>query len=153
MTPKLRKTKYLATIVALAASALANAESEGGYFAVIVNDIEVSAEWYQVTFGLSPASRMTEAGRFEIVNLSKPGMFVELLQLDAAAEQPAGRVKGLFKAGILVDDLKAFVATLPGEQSPPEIITDKRNHLLLVILRDPDGNRIQVMEMRDEPTR
>ena len=153
MTPKLRKTSQLAILVALAVSALANAASEGGYFAVIVSDIDASAKWYRSTFGLAPVSSLTDAGRFEIVNLSKPGMFVELLQLDAAARRPASRIEGLFKAGILVDDLVAFIDDLPLTQEKPEVIVDERNKLRLIQLRDPDGNAIQVMELWDDSTR
>ena len=125
------------------------AGTPGSYFAVIVSDIEASAEWYGQTFGLTEQSRASATGKFEIVNLGKPGMFVELLQIATANSRPDGRTEGLFKAGLLVDDLHAFVTGLPSTEAAPEIVSDQRNQLLLIQLRDPDGNVIQVMELLD----
>jgi catechol 2,3-dioxygenase-like lactoylglutathione lyase family enzyme len=122
------------------------AEPEGSFFAVIVSDIDKSVKWYESTFGLSPGERLSESGRYEIVNLRKPGLYVELLQLTAAAERPE-YVKGLFKVGILTSDLTDFVALLPESIPKPEILTDTTNGLLLMQLRDPDGNIIQIMEL------
>ena len=103
-----RTFAILALLLLLAGTAV-YAETEGSFIAVIVNDIDESAEWYESTFDLWPGERLSESGRYEIVNLRKPGLFVELLQLTVADERP-DYVKGLFKAGILTSDLKEFAA-------------------------------------------
>ena len=144
---KPRTFATLALLVLLAGTA-AYAETEGSFIAVIVDDIDESAEWYQSTFDLLPGERVSESGRYEIVNLRKPGLFVELLQLAAAEERP-DYVKGLFKAGILTNDLEEFAALLPESVPRPKIISDATNGLLLLQLKDPDGNIIQVMELVD----
>ena len=141
------KARSVAILILALGSASALGEVRGSYFAVIVSDIEASAQWYAATFDLTMQSRSDEADRFSIVNLSKPGMFVELLQVAGAVPRPTG--EGLFKAGLLVDDLATFVAGLPPTLETPEIVSDQRNHLLLVQLRDPDGNVIQVMQVME----
>lgn len=127
------------------------ADLEGSYFAVIVSDIEASQQWYESTLGLKPTSTLSEDGRYIIVNLQKPGLFVELLELQSAHERPEHRFEGAFKVGILVSDLEKFVASLPDSVTKPEVINDQTNKLRLVQLRDPDGNIVQVMELSDTP--
>jgi hypothetical protein len=73
-------------LLLLLAGTTVHAETEGSFIAVIVNDIDESAQWYQSTFDLLPGERISESGQYEIVNLRKPGFFVELLQLAAAEE-------------------------------------------------------------------
>lgn len=131
----------------LASTATSAADTKGSFFAVIVKDMGVSLAWYKESLGLEIVTRMTESGQYDIVNLFGPGLFVELLELPAAAERPEGRIEGPFKLGMLVDDLHEFVAGLPESLSEAEIISDTNNGLLLLQLRDPDGNIVQVMEM------
>jgi hypothetical protein len=142
------RTFAILALLLLLAGTAAYAETEGSFIAVIVNDIDESAQWYESTFELVPGERISESGRYEIVNLWKPGLFVELLQLTAADERP-DYVKGLFKAGILTSDLEEFAALLPESVPKPQILSDTTNGLLLMQLRDPDGNIIQIMELLD----
>ena len=101
------------------------------------------------TLGLTAGKRMSEQGRYDIVNLEGPGLFVELLELADAANRPDGFVKGPFKTGMLVDDLRSFVASLPAGEAQPEIVEDEANGVLMIQLRDPDGNIVQVMQAGD----
>ena len=150
MTPMLCRSRFVALIILLLASSSGTA---GSYFAVIVSDIDVSTRWYESTFGLTTLTRFDAADNLKIVNLGKPGVYVELLWLQSATEKPEGRIQGLFKAGLLVDDLDAFIASLPTTEEPPEIVNDTRNLVRLVQLRDPDDNLIQVMELQRAATR
>ncbi len=145
LTMKILTLAALAAILWLSTDSVAD-EPNGSYFAVIVNDINVSAEWYMSTFGLAAGERMVQEGRYEIVNLQKPGLFVELLELDGAGDR-ANRAQGFFKAGFLTEDLDAFIASLPDSVSKPSVIEDSVNKLRLVQLKDPDGNTIQVMQL------
>ncbi|MDX1556011.1 MAG: VOC family protein, partial [Xanthomonadales bacterium] len=98
------------------------------------------------TLGLEEVSRLTdENGRYDIINLSRDGLFVELVQLRDAQARPEGRLEGPFKVGFLVADLDAFLAALPADRERPEVVEDQRNGLKMVQLRDPDGTVVQVM--------
>ncbi|MDH3428483.1 MAG: VOC family protein [Gammaproteobacteria bacterium] len=122
----------------------------GAYFAVIVSDIEVSREWYRNNLQLEQLTRFSEEGRYDVVNLARPGLFVELLQLDAATDRPEGRIQGPFKVGLLVADVEAFAASLPETGTAPRILHDERNRLLMLQLRDPDGYIVQVMQVLED---
>lgn len=140
----------LTLVFPLATYSAEESEIQGSYFAVIVNDIDGSSSWYQAVLGLEELSHSKEEGRFEIVNLVGPGIFVELLQLPRAGERPGGQTKGPFKVGLLVQDIERFAATLPAAVSPANIVFDQKNNLLFLQLRDPDDNMVQVMQMLEE---
>lgn len=146
---------FLAMLILLpftanAEEAAADASIQGSYFAIIVSDIEASLSWYQTVLGLEMVSRATDKDRYDIANLAGPGIFVELLKLDAAAERPGGQIEGPFKVGMLVDDLTAFAAGLPVVASSAEIVYDKRNSVLILQLKDPDNYTVQVMQRVDD---
>lgn len=126
---------------------LAAAEVSGSYFAVIVSDVSVSSAWYRSVLGLEEVSRSTEEGHYDVINLAGPGIFVELLQLNAAGPRPEGYTEGPFKVGMLVTDIGAFLNTLPVDAERPALIHDEQNGLLLVQLRDPDNYIVQVMQL------
>ncbi|MGI9221537.1 MAG: VOC family protein [Woeseiaceae bacterium] len=135
---------------ALSAEEVTEARIEGSFFAIIVNDVEASRNWYQTVLGLEEISRSTERDRYDIINMSGPGLFVELLQLSAAATRPGGQIEGPFKVGMLVDDLTAFAAVLPSTASDANIIYDQKNEVLILQLKDPDNNTVQIMQLTKE---
>ncbi len=145
--------RLLIILVLLFPIALYSAEEteiQGSYFALIVNDVDGSSSWYQAVLGLEELSRSTEEGSYDIINLVGPGIFVELLQLPHAGERPGGQTQGPFKVGMLVEDMERFAATLPAAVSPPNIVFDRENNLLVLQLRDPDNNTVQVMQVLEE---
>ena len=123
------------------------AETKGSYFAIVVADIHTSSAWYESVLGLEVSTRASENGRYEIVNLQGDGLFVELIKLEAATDRPDSVINGPFKVGMLVSDLNEFAARLPDSIPEPEVISDTKNELLLIQLRDPDNNTIQVVEL------
>ena len=142
------KTRLLVSLL-ICFSFAANAQDakiEGSYFAIIVSDVEASKNWYETVLGLQEMSRSNERGRYKITNLVGPGIFVELMQLDAASERPGGQIEGPFKVGMLVDDLTSFAAALPAAAGEPKIVYDNENDVLVLQLRDPDNNTVQVMQ-------
>lgn len=143
-------TLFLLPITANAEEVAAEATVQGSYFAIIVSDIEASRSWYQTVLGLEEVSRSASEGRYDIINLTGPGVFVELLELDAAGERPGGQVQGPFKVGMLVDDLTAFSEGLPAVAEEAEIIYDRINSVLILQLKDPDNYTVQVMQLVDE---
>ncbi len=142
-------TPMIAAILLLAWIDGIAADVTGSFFAVVVDDIDTSETWYRETLGLAAGERLREDGRYEIVNLRKPGLFVELLELADANDRPDGYAKGPFKAGMLVDDIHVFLAGLPDSVVVPDIIEDETNGLLILQLNDPDGNIVQVMQAVD----
>lgn len=145
----------VALLICLPTMAIAQDEEttatiQGSYFSVIVSDVEGARNWYQTVLGLKEHSRTAERGRYDIINMVGPGLFVELMQLDAAAERPGGQIEGPFKVGMLVDDLTAFAAGLPAAASQAEIVYDRKNSVLVLQLKDPDINTIQVMQIVDD---
>ena len=143
------KTRLLLFSLVICFSFAANAQEakiQGSYFAIIVSDVEASENWYETVLGLQELSRSNERGRYKITNLSGPGIFVELLQLDAASARPGGQIEGPFKVGMLVDDLTSFAASLPAVAGDPKIVYDNENDVLVLQLRDPDNNTVQVMQ-------
>lgn len=143
--------KVVTCLVAMLAGATAIAGPpdyaiNGSYYALVVADIDAASAWYGETLGLEETSRLADEGRYAIVNLGRPGLAVELLQLAAASARPEGYLTGPFKIGMLVADLDAFLATLPADIETPRVIEDEENGLLLVQLRDPDGNIVQIMQ-------
>ena len=128
------------------ADEVVEAKIEGSYFAMIVSDVEASRNWYQTGLGLEEISRSTECGLYDIINMAGPGLFVELLELDAAAARPGGQIEGPFKVGMLVDDLTAFAAALPATTAEANIIYDQENSVVLLQLKDLDNNTVQVMQ-------
>jgi catechol 2,3-dioxygenase-like lactoylglutathione lyase family enzyme len=102
----------------------ADAAIQGSYFAVIVSDIEAARNWYQTVLGLEDVSRAAERGHYDIINMAGPGLFVELLKLDAAG--------------------------LPAAASQAEIVYDRKNNVLILQLKDPDNNTVQVMQKVDD---
>ena len=123
-----------------------NAGPSGSYFAVIVKDLDASVDWYANVFDVDRGELLTDGDKYKIVNLARPGLFIELLELRAAVARPEHYLEGPFKLGLLVDDLDAFVRRLPESIPPLDVIEDERNNLRFVQLRDPDGNIVQVME-------
>jgi hypothetical protein len=87
--------KMLILVVSLLTAVSSSVASESGnvkgaYFAVIVSDIEISSRWYQSVLGLDVQTHMQEEGSYDIVNLTGPGIAVELLKLEAAVRRPEG---------------------------------------------------------------
>ena len=146
----MRLLVILVLLLPFASYSAEEADVDGSYFAVIVDDIDGSSSWYQAVLGLEELSRSKEEGQYEIVNLVGPGIFVELLQLPRAGERPGGQTKGPFKVGLLVQDIESFAAKLPAAVSPANIVFDQTNNLLFLQLRDPDDNMVQVMQLLEE---
>ena len=115
------------------------------YFAVRVADMDRSVAWYQRALGLEVLDDTSaEDGRWRIVNLTRDGLAVELIQdrRDRAAE---GRVRGLSKVGFEVQDLEPIAdrVAASGEERPRILDFDKHS-LRLLQVRDPDGNVVQL---------
>jgi len=120
----------------------------GAFFALSVPDARASAKWYQEKLGLAVVMDPPKQDRTKVVVLEGGGLIVELIQDDDAAA-PAARggiqVHGIVKAGVVVADFDATLATL--RQRKAEIAYGPypagKGQRANAIVRDGDGNLIQ----------
>ncbi len=126
----------------------------GAFFAISVPDLAASAHWYAETFGLHATVQVPHANGVAVTILEGNGLIVELLQHDGAMPLTSAApgvhdpmmVHGPVKAGFIVDDFDAALATLrshrveiaygPYSARPPQHAN--------VIIRDNAGNLIQL---------
>lgn len=127
------------------------------YFnAILVEDIIVSQHWYQEVLGYEVVSESKINEGFSVVNLKKGSAALELIQLSTAlsiSEAIPGyvaktRINGFFKMGFLVVDLDQWVTFLQEKQVQfnGNVVQDPVTGKRMVIILDPDGNRVQLFE-------
>jgi len=128
------------------------------YFsAVIVEDIDISIEWYSEVLGFEEIDRIDSEERgFSQANLRRGDALIELIQLenslspqDLLEDKARGtRINGFFKFGFSVKDFDLWVDHF--EKSNVEfrgvVVEDPDSGKRMVIILDPDGNRIQLFE-------
>ena len=116
------------------------------FFAVLVEDLDVSTRWYRTVFGLRElGGSEAEDGSWRILNLGNEDLFIELIQDDAV--EGAERARGFFKVGFGVPDVERVadrVETDTGER--PRVLAFPRFGVRIVQVRDPDGNLLQLFE-------
>jgi catechol 2,3-dioxygenase-like lactoylglutathione lyase family enzyme len=116
------------------------------FVAVRVQDVEAASSWYIGVFDLVEVNRV-EAADYSIRILTGPGLSVELIQQSGDVE-PAGRPFGLFKSGIFVRDIDAFYREMQrrGVSTDHEVFVDRALQMRSFVMRDPEGNRLQVFQ-------
>jgi catechol 2,3-dioxygenase-like lactoylglutathione lyase family enzyme len=123
------------------------------FIALSVPDAPKSAAWYREAFGLRVLDEIRPAdGAAHIFILSSETLLMEILQLRTAnspgtdAIRNPERTHGIFKVGFHVPDLDAAVRTLRDMNAVFDtgIIDDEAHGLRFVLLRDPDGNYVQL---------
>jgi catechol 2,3-dioxygenase-like lactoylglutathione lyase family enzyme len=139
-----------------------------GYLAFSVPDMNASLRWYTEKLGMRVLFNFprTETVHAAAAFLQGRDFFVELVQVDSASElsrflppreisQGGGRqfVFGLFKGGVVVDNLDAAVAALRARGV--EIVDGprptKRDQPANVTIQDNSGNRIALLEGSFKP--
>ena len=124
-----------------------------GHLAIRARDIEASAKFYLDVIGLKEAFRMNnpDTGKPGTIYLYiAPGQFIEIFP-DGGGEQPDNNTIGLKHICIEVDNAAAFQEELRGRGAP--IDTELKTGLSKCIqfwTHDPDGNRIEFMELPPE---
>ena len=123
-------------------------ESTGGaFFALSVADIDASAKWYGEKLGLTVVMQQPKQDKASVIVLEGGGLTVELVQHDDAITSPkeGPLVVGIFKVGLVVDDLAKTLATLKARGVPtflgpyPARGSTRSN----AIIKDNAGNLIQ----------
>jgi extradiol dioxygenase family protein len=122
------------------------ASVKGAFFALSVSDIDASAKWYAEKLGLS-VEMQTNCDKTSVIVLSGHGLTVELIRRADATNlgKDALLNHGLFKAGLVVENLDKTLAELKARNVPIAYgpYPAKPNAMANFIIRDNAGNLIQ----------
>jgi catechol 2,3-dioxygenase-like lactoylglutathione lyase family enzyme len=126
--------------------------SNGAFFALSVKDIQASGAWYREKLGLKVTLNPPRSDFGEVMVLEGGGLIVELIQTDkaralSALNPPVSdpfELHGFFKAGVLVEDFDATLATLKERGVPIAIgpFAAKEGRRANFIIEDNAGNLI-----------
>lgn len=130
------------------------------FVAVIVNDIEVSKDWYVNNLGFKVSNQMKLENRgIYQANLERDGALLELIQINSAIskeefpkpEEGKAYYQGLFKVGFSVEGFDEFIDSLKEKnvEFHGDVVMDERLNTRMVIVKDPDNNYVQLFEMND----
>lgn len=127
------------------------------YFnSILVENIETSGNWYNDVLGFEVVLESEVTTGFTILNMRKGSAALELIQLPGALSPKEAienyhsktRIHGFFKMGFQVDDLDQWVTVLREKDVPfnGDVVQDPVTDKPMLIILDPDGNRIQLYE-------
>jgi catechol 2,3-dioxygenase-like lactoylglutathione lyase family enzyme len=161
---RLRQIAAVTALTALGAPLRARAqarpvlETRGAFFALSVADLDASTRWYSEKLGLAVVMRPPKQDKSAVAVLEGGGLIVELLQRDDATplRQAAPSVTanylvhGIFKAGLIVDDLSATLTALRarGVEIAMGPFPASKEQRANAIIRDNAGNMIQLFGTR-----
>ena len=132
--------------------------AQGAFFALSVPDADAAATWYSDKLGLKVIMRPPERNGTQVIIVGGGGLIVELIEQQGSVslKEAAPAVKhdtmvlGVFKAGVIVNDLDSLIAALKARGVPiamgpfPRSAEQRAN----LIIRDNNGNYIQFAESR-----
>jgi len=127
------------------------------FMAIIVSDIDSSLAWYKHHLGFETLNRIDRPDRgFSQANLKRGKASIEIIELNSALlpdeiladRPPRTRIAGFFKFGFAVKKFDKWMAHLnaTGVNFNGEVVKDPNTDKKMIILLDPDGNRIQLFE-------
>ena len=151
----------IALVIPTAAAAQASPPADalaltanGAFIAMSVADLPASTRWYSEKLGLKVVMESPRRDKFTVTVLEGGGLIVELIQNDDAVPlrtaAPAATsnflVHGIFKAGVIVDDLDKTLATLRARGVEIAIgpFPRRGDQRANVIIKDNSGNLIQL---------
>jgi len=134
-------------------------QPEPYFTALIVGNIDTSLAWYTKNLGYELLNQVDLKERgLRMANLRSGEGWIELIEIkDAVSPQELQndaskktRFIGIFKFGFLVNDLDQWVKRLTdsGVEFSGNIVEDSNNGMRMIIIRDPDGNRVQLFEKK-----
>ncbi|NNL93608.1 MAG: VOC family protein [Saprospiraceae bacterium] len=130
---------------------------DAGFAALIVNDIDVSVNWYSEVFSLTVLNKVNLEDRgIKQVNLKGENMHIELIELTSAVAQNEilkdypnkTKIEGIFKVGYYVSKFDEWVDSLIelDVNFNGDFVKDNLSGKRMLVVFDPDGNRIQFFE-------
>jgi catechol 2,3-dioxygenase-like lactoylglutathione lyase family enzyme len=130
---------------------------EAYFSAIMVHNLDTSINWYAnvLAFAVLDKTESKERG-FRQANLKMGSTLLELIELNSAVSledvapnyNSKTRITGFFKIGFLATDFDNWINHLEQEKVDFHgvIVTDNLSGKRMVIIKDPDGNRIQIFE-------
>jgi len=157
----MKKTIIICHLILVSLVSYGQSESlpspEAYFSAIIVSDIESSITWYSNIFGFKVLNKVeSEEKGFKQANLKRENILIELIELNASLSPKSllenypkkTKIDGFFKFGFLVSEFEKWVDYL--KQSKVEfygsVVTDSLSGKKMLLIKDPDGNRIQIFE-------
>ena len=130
---------------------------EAYFSAIIVNDIESSITWYSNNFGFEVLNKIeSEEKGFKQANLKCGNILIELIELKSSLSPKSilenhpkkTKIDGFFKFGFLVSEFEKWVDALKKSKVEfyGDVVTDKLSGKKTLLIKDSDGNRIQIFE-------
>jgi len=132
-------------------------ELKANFSSLIVKDITNSINWYSENLGFTLANKneYSEMG-FKQANLLRGQNTLEIIELKTAVlpekvipdYNPKTRLIGYFKSGYLVSEFDKWVQHLKNNKVNfhGRVVTDKLSGKRMLVIKDPDGKRIQLFE-------
>lgn len=123
------------------------------FFAVMVTDFDSSLNWYQknLEFEIVNQVSLDERG-LKQANLKNGENKLEIIELESAVDPNelsiGSRFIGLFKVGFTVSNFDDCIERFKRNKVRfnGDIVTDPTTGKRMIILFDPDNNRIQIFE-------
>jgi catechol 2,3-dioxygenase-like lactoylglutathione lyase family enzyme len=157
----MKKTAIIFSLILVSFVSYGQRESlpnpEAYFSAIIVNDIESSITWYSNNFGFKVLNKIvSEEKGFKQASLKCGNILIELIELKSSLSPKnilenhpkKTKIDGFFKFGFLVSEFDKWVAYL--KKSKVEfhgsVVTDGLSGKKMLLIKDPDGNRIQLFE-------
>lgn len=132
-------------------------EPKASFSAIIVQDINSSIEWYSIMLGFEVIDQAENAERgFAQANLKHGEVMLELIQLNTSItpeellkdQDRRTKITGFFKFGLTVSDFDNWIRHLENKTAEisGSVVKNPATGKKMVIVLDPDGNRIQLFE-------
>ena len=124
-----------------------------GHVAFRVADVERAVKWYADAFGARKVYHgEPQAGRQELMFLEfAPGQHIEIFTHGTERVQTPADAIGYQHFCLVVDDIDDAIRHLAKMNVFPERpVREGRSHYRIAFVADPDGNVIELMEIRPE---
>lgn len=124
-----------------------------GHVAFRVADVDRAVKWYADAFGARKVFHgEPQVGRQELIFLEfAPGQHVEIFTNGMEKSQSSANAIGYQHYCLVVDDIDEAIRHLAAINVPLERpVREGRSHYRIAFVTDPDGNVIELMEIRPE---
>ena len=132
-------------------------ELASSFTALIVENIDSSVAWYERNLGFELYKiNINEERGFAQANLERSGSRLELIEIKGSPSikdiqiiiPDVNRLQGIFKFGFDVEGFDHWISHLQssGVQFSGDVVNDPVSDKRMVIILDPDGNRVQLFE-------
>ena len=134
-----------------------NSENQPYFFAIIVKNLDESIKWYQTVLDLEISNTSESKLRgIKQANLKSSIVWIELIEIKEVINQsdilaeagPQSKITGFFKIGFQVEDFDLFLKLVEENELKVngKVVRDSQSDKRMIILHDPDGNRVQFFE-------